>query len=73
MINVWVALLWDWWKVTVNWKLISENNFAISTNGASSKNTIININNWAEVTSNVTSIYLPWKKNRSKYCLNCNE
>ena len=68
-IIIWEWVTVDWWAVTI----LSENmtlsvegtinwwsDFAVATNGSSTKNATITINEWAILTSDVTAIYLPW-------------
>ena len=70
-ITIWEWVTIEWWAITtlkenitltVNWTINGWDDFAIATNGDSSKNITININEWAVLTSNVTAVYLPGKE-----------
>lgn len=54
-----VALLGENETLTVNGTINGGNDFAVATNGSSTKNTTITINDGAVLTSDVTALYLP--------------
>ena len=54
-----VALLSENQTLTVNGTINGGNDFAVSTNGSTTKNATITINEGAVLTSNVTAMYLP--------------
>ncbi len=58
-----VAIFWENQTLNVNGVINWWDDFAIATNGSSTVNAIINVNDWSEISSNQTAIYLPWKTN----------
>jgi len=69
---IWEGVILEWWAVTifgnnnvldVYWTVNWWDDFGIAANGANTTNATINIHEWAEISSNQTAIYLPWKTN----------
>ena len=71
-VTIWEWVVLEWWAITIfgndntldiYWTVNWWDDFGIAANGADTTNAVINIHEWAEISSNQTAIYLPWKTN----------
>ena len=71
-ITIWEWVILEGWAITIfgnnntldfYWTVNWWDDFGVATNGADTTNATINIHEWAEISSNQTAIYLPWKTN----------
>ena len=71
-ITIWEWVILEGWAITIfgnnntldfYWTVNWWDDFGVATNGADTTNAVINIHEWAEISSNQTAIYLPWKTN----------